>query len=191
MAIAKMPNSCELQDSLGKDWAIQAKPVGAGPEEYVFIPGLTSINVNISTQSTDTTTIDADGWTTDLKHSRSLTIEVGGKVVLRNGSVPDKAQNLVRASGQELGALGKLDVRVWRTDSDEGWEVTANNEYSEASGDALRTFTSNLKSACRPTRIKAVLEGATDKASVEVDEAEYLKILEPTGAVAGGDADGS
>ena len=183
MAIAKMPNSCELQDTLGRDWAIQVKPVGAGPEEWAFPPGLTSININIETSSVDSSTIDADGWESNTKTGRSLTIAVEGKIVVRSGFVPDETQRLIKVSGQELGARGTLDVRVWRTDVDEGWEVTANNEYSEGAGDAngLRTFTSNLQSNCQPKRIKSVEDEDTTAASVEVDMDEYLSVLEPAG----------
>lgn len=183
MAIAKMPNSCELQDTLGRDWAIQVKPVGADPAEYKFVPGLTSIAVNIETSSVDSTTIDAGGWSSETKTGRSLTVVIDGKIVVRSGFVPDNTQRLIKASGEELGALGSIDLRVWRTDVDEGWEFTANNGYSETAGDAngLRTFNSNLKSSCEPTRIKSVLDEGVTSESVAVDMAEYLAILEPAG----------
>lgn len=181
MAIATMPNSCELQDTLGRAWAIQIKPVGAAPTEYKYVPGIQSISVNVETSGVDSTTIDSGGWNSETKTNRTLTVSLEGKLVVRSGFIPDAAQNLLKVSGEELGAQGAVDLRVWRTDVSEGWEFTANNGWSTGGGDAngLRTFTSNLQSNCEPTRIESVLEDADTDASIPVDMAEYLAVLEP------------
>ena len=118
-----MPNGCELRDQLGRDWAIQVKPVGAAADEWTFLRGVTDLQVNIETQDTDSTTIDMQGWTGTTKISRSLTITAEGKFVAIDGlPVLEKSQELLYVSGGELGADGTIDVRVWRTDIDEGWD---------------------------------------------------------------------
>lgn len=188
MAIATMPNSCELRDALGRSWAVQVKPVGAGPEEYAFVPGLTSVNAAVSTSGTDSTTIDANGWTTETKTSRNLTVTLNGNYKVIDGvDALNAAQNLLKVSGEEIGADGQIDVRVWRTDIDEGWESTFNNAWEGGAGDAtgLRAFTATLTSACEPTRIHSVQEDATNADSEPLDMDEYLSVLEPTGAGAG------
>lgn len=189
-----MPNSCELRDQLGRDWAIQVKPVGAAASEYVYLKGITSLEVNIETNDTDSTTIDMGGWTGTTKVSRALTITAEGKFVAIDGQpVLERSQELLKVTGEELGAAGTIDVRVWRTDIDEGWEVTATNGFSTAGGNELRTFTSTLTSNCAPTRIHSVEEGAGQEESKPVDMDEYLSILEPRGgnAPAGGDTAGT
>lgn len=176
-----MPNGCELRDQLGRDWAIQVKPVGADASEYTFLRGVTDLQVNIETQDTDSTTIDMQGWTGTTKISRSLTITAEGKFVAIDGlPVLEKSQELLYVSGGELGADGTIDVRVWRTDIDEGWEVTATNGFTTGGGaNELRTFTSTLTSNCAPTRIHSVEEGAFKQESKVVDMEEYLKVLRP------------
>ena len=108
-----MPNGCELRDQLGRDWAIQVKPVGADASEYMFLRGVTDLKVNIETQDTDSTTIDMQGWTGTTKISRSLTITAEGKFVSIDGlPVLEKSQELLYVSGGELGADGTVDVRA-------------------------------------------------------------------------------
>lgn len=190
MAFATMPNSCELRDGLGRSWAVQVKPVGAAAAEYKFVPGLTSVNPAVSTTGTDSTTIDSNGWTSETKTSRTLTITLNGNYKIRDGvDVLHEAQNLLKVSGEEIGAAGAIDVRVWNTEIDEGWESTFNNAWEGGAGDAtgLRSFTSTLTSSCEPTRIHSVEEGAHAEESVPVDMDEYLKVLEPTGATPGDD----
>ena len=194
MAIATMPNSCELRDALGRSWAVQVKPVGAAADEYQFVPGLTSANAAVTTTGTDSTTIDSGGWTSETKTSRNLTVTLNGNYKVIDGiDVLNEAQNLLKVSGEEIGADGQIDVRIWRTDIDEGWESTFNNGWEGGAGDAtgLRAFTSTLTSSCEPTRIQSVQEGAEREDSVPVDMTEYLSVLEPTGAPAGGDEGGA
>lgn len=188
-----MPNGCELRDQLGRDWAIQVKPVGADASEYMFLRGVTDLQVNIETQDTDSTTIDMQGWTGTTKISRSLTITAEGKFVSIDGlPVLEKSQELLYVSGGELGADGTVDVRVWRTDIDEGWEVTATNGFTTGGGaNELRTFTSTLTSNCAPTRIHSVEEGKGKEESKVVDMAEYLKVLRPGNAKAQDPAGGT
>lgn len=188
MAFAKMPDSCELRDALGRSWAVQVKPVGADPAEYEFVPGLTGVNPAVTTTGTDATTIDMDGWTTETKTSRNLTVTLNGNYKTIDGlDVLPTAQLLLKVSGEEIGPEGAIDLRVWRTDVDEGWESTFNNSWEGGAGDAtgLRAFTSTLQSSCAPTRIHSVAEGAVDAASEEVDMVEYLSVLQPTGVPAG------
>lgn len=178
-----MPNSCELRDQLGRDWAIQVKPVGAAASEYTYLKGITSLQVNIETTDTDSTTIDMQGWTGTTKISRALTIVAEGKFVAIDGQpILERSQELLKVSGEELGAAGTIDVRVWRTDVDEGWEVTATNAFSTAGGNELRTFTSTLKSNCAPVRIHSVATGSGQEESERIDMDAYLKVLEPRGA---------
>lgn len=185
---ATPPNSCELNKLLTRGWVLQVKPVGAAPSEYKFVRGATSIDVNIETSTVDATDLDSGGWASDIKTSRSLTVAVTGQYV-RKGDLDllSEDQVLLKYSGEELGDLGKIDFRVWRSDVDEGWEGTASNNFQAGSGDAngLRTFTSNLKSACAPTRIHSVEKGAEGTASVEIDEEELLSVLTPTGDTGG------
>lgn len=186
MAFATMPNSCELRDGLGRSWAVQVKPVGAGPEEYRFVPGLTSVNPAVTTAGTDSTTIDSNGWTSETKTSRTLTVTLNGNYKIRSGvDMLHEAQELLKISGEEIGADGAIDLRAWNTEISEGWESTFNNSWEGAAGDAtgIRSFTSTLTSSCEPTRIESVQEGAHNEASVPVDMETYLAKLEPTGVV--------
>ena len=187
MAIAKYataPNSCELNKQLNRGWALQVKPVGADPAEYKFVRGVTSLSPNIETSTVDASDIDSNGWTSEEKTSRSLTISVEGQYA-RKGDLDllTEDQQLLKVTGEELGADGKVDFRTWRTDIDEGWEGTATNSFTSGSGGAndLRTFNSDLKSSCEPTRIHSVEIGAEKKASVPIDEKELLAVLRPKG----------
>lgn len=185
--IASMPNGCELQDTLGRDWAIQIKPSGADAKEWMFVRGIQTISPNLETSTVDSTTIDSDGWTSETKTSRSLSVQIDGKyVTLNNLPILEKSQRLLKATGEELGGDGTLDVRYWRTDTDEGWEYNANNAFTEGGGDAsgLRTFSSTMKSNCAPTRIHSVKAGAEREASKPIDVDEYLAIIRPAGAAA-------
>lgn len=182
MAFATMPNSCELRDGLGRSWAVQVKAVGAAATEYRFVPGLTSVNPAVSTSGTDSTTIDSNGWTSETKTSRTLTVTLNGNYKIRDGvDVLHEAQHLLKVSGEEIGANGAIDLRVWNTEIDEGWESTFNNAWEGGAGDAtgLRAFTSTLTSSCEPTRIHSVEEGAHHEESVPLDMDEYLKVLRP------------
>ncbi|OFN17801.1 hypothetical protein HMPREF2604_07620 [Corynebacterium sp. HMSC055A01] len=188
MAIAKYataPNSCELNKQLNRGWALQVKPVGADPAEYKFVRGVTSLGVNIETNTVDASDIDSNGWASEEKTSRSLTISVEGQFA-RKGDLDllTEDQQLLKVTGEELGSDGKVDFRTWRTDIDEGWEGTATNSFTSGSGGAndLRTFTSDLKSSCEPTRIHSVKKGEEKKESTPVDVDELLKIIRPKGA---------
>lgn len=186
--IATMPSSCELRDTLGRDWAIQIKPTGAGPEEYAFVPGIQSTNANVATSGVDSTTIDSGGFTSETKTSRSLTIPLNGKFLVVDGlAALNLTQRLLQVSGEELGGAGTIDARIWRTDIDEGWEGNFNNGWAVADGDttSLRTFTATLTASCAPTRIHSVLEGAEQEESAPMDDAEIRAILEPAGATPG------
>ncbi|WP_288855612.1 phage tail tube protein [uncultured Corynebacterium sp.] len=182
---ASAPNSCELNKQLNRGWALQVKPVGADPKEYKFARGLTSLSPNIETNEVDATDLDSNGWSSDLKTSRSLTVSCEGQYA-RKGDLDllTEDQQLLKITGEEIGADGKIDFRVWRTDVDEGWEGTATNKFTSGSGGAndLRTFTADLKSSCEPTRIHSVAKGADKKASEPFDEAELKKIIYPAGS---------
>ena len=190
MAIAKYataPNSCELNKQLNRGWALQVKPVGADPAEYKFVRGVTSLSPNIETNTVDASDIDSNGWTSEEKTSRSHTVSVEGQYA-RKGDLDllTEDQQLLKVTGEELGADGKVDFRTWRTDIDEGWEGTATNSFTSGSGGAndMRTFTSDLKSSCEPTRIHSVKKGEEKEASVPIDEDELRKIIRPKGGAA-------
>lgn len=188
MAIAKFataPNSCELNKQLNRNWAVQVKPTGADAAEYKFVRGVTSLGVNIETNTVDASDIDSNGWASEEKTSRSLSVSIEGQFA-RKGDLDllTEDQQLLKVTGEELGANGKVDFRVWRTDIDEGWEGTATNAFSSGTGGAndLRTFTADLKSSCEPTRIHSVKKGEEKKESTPIDEDELLKIIRPKGA---------
>ncbi|MDO5032052.1 MAG: hypothetical protein Q4E25_05335 [Corynebacterium sp.] len=64
---------------------------------------------------------------------------------MNNLPVLEKSQELLKVSGEEIGARGSVDVRVWRTDVEEGMGLTATNKFSTAGGrEDLRTFTATL-----------------------------------------------
>lgn len=173
---AKMPNSCELVDALGRSWAVQAKPVGTAATEYSFIPGLTKAAPSITTDSADTTTIDADGWKTSGKVTRALTIDMEGIIKVIDGvEAMNKTQALLKFTGEEIDTNGRLDIRIWRTDIDEGWEGTFSNEWSTDEGSDFRKFTVKANSTCAPHRIHSVLEGATTKDSVPYTAEEIME----------------
>ena len=182
---ATAPNSCELNKQLNRNCALQVKPVGADPAEYKFVRGVTSLSMNIETSTVDSSDIDSNGWTSEEKTFRSLTVSVEGQFA-RKGDLDllTEDQQLLKMTGEELGADGKVDFRVWRTDIDEGWEGTATNSFTSGSGGAndLRTFTSDLKSSCEPTRIHSVKKGAERKESEPVDVEELLSVIHPKGA---------
>lgn len=179
-----MPNGCELRDQLGRDWAIQVKPVGSDASEWEFLKGVTDLQVNIETQDTDSTTIDMQGWTGTTKISRALTITAEGKFVHLDGlNVMDKSQELLYKAGISLGGLGTADVRVWRTDIDEGWEVTSTVGFTTGGGaNELRTFTATMTSNCAPSPIHSVEEGQAKQDSKVIDMDEFLAILTPASA---------
>lgn len=187
MAIAKYataPNSCELNKQLNRGWVLQVKPVGSDASEYKFVRGLTSLSPNIETNTVDASDIDSNGWTSEIKTSRSLTVSAEGQFA-RKGDLDllTEDQQLLKYTGEELGDFGKVDFRIWRSDIDEGWEGTANNSFKSGSGGAndLRTFTSDLKSACEPTRIHSVKVGDEKKPSEKIDEKEIIKAITPKG----------
>lgn len=190
MAFAKMPSSCELRDTVGRDWAVQIKPVGAAPDEYRFVPGIQTTNANITTAGVDSTTIDSNGWTSETKTSRTLTIPINGKFVSIDGlNAIDLSQRLLQITGEEIGGTGSIDARIWRTDVDEGWEGNFNVGWATGDGDAtgLRTFTATLTASCAPTRIHSVEEGAINAESVPMTDEEVLAILEPGSVPPAGD----
>lgn len=195
MAIAKYataPNSCELNKQLNRNWAVQVKPTGAAAAEYKFVRGVTSLGVNIETNTVDASDIDSNGWASEEKTSRSLSVSIEGQFA-RKGDLDllTEDQQLLKITGEELGANGKVDFRVWRTDIDEGWEGTATNAFSSGTGGAndLRTFTADLKSSCEPTRIHSVEKGSEKQESVPMDEEELLKIIRPKGVVGNSEGD--
>lgn len=179
--IQLMPNGCELRDQLGRDWAIQVKPTGSADDRWDFLRGVTNLEVNIETQDTDSTTIDMGGWTGTTKVSRALTITAEGKFVHLDGlNVMEKSQELLYKAGISLGGQGTADVRVWRTDVDEGWEVTGTVGFTTAGGaNDLRTFTATISSNCAPQPIHSVKEGDSKKASNVISDEEFLAVLNP------------
>lgn len=185
MAFAKAPNSCELNKQLNRGWVAQVKPKGTGPENWRFVRGATTINPVVTTNGVDATDLDSDGWESEIDTSRSLDIEITHQYVRQGDTdVLSPDQELLRYTGESLGAEGQLDVRVWRTDTDEGWEATFNNRYAPAGGAAngIREATANLKSSCAPTRIHSVEEGAERQDSVPFTDEELRARLRITPA---------
>lgn len=178
-----MPNGCELRDQLGRDWAVQVKPQGAAASEYMFIKGITSFSPSLTTNMTDSTTIDMDGWTGQTPISRDLRLNIEGKyVVISDIAAMDKSQELLKVAGEEM---VPVDVRYWRTDVDEGKEATFYVNWSESAGD-LRTFTAELSNNCAPTHIHSIAEGRAQAESEVITDEERTRILTPAGAPAGG-----
>lgn len=188
MAFATAPNSCELNKLVNRNWNMQVKPSGSDPSNYRYVRGLTSLGVNVETSAVDSTDIDTGGWTTQEKTGRTLTIQADGQFA-QKGNLPllDESQQLLKVTGQETGLNGKLDVRVWRDDIDEGWESNCVNSWTEGTGGQaeLRTFSAALSSSCKPTRIHSVEEGAELKKSVPVTDEEFLKALTPAAPIGG------
>lgn len=180
--IATMPASCEARDVLGKRWAVQAKPAGAEPTEWAFIPGLTSVDVNEEITTVDSTTIDMGDYSRTSPVGKALTVTLNG-IYQTAGDLGtySRVQTLIKVATTELGAA--VDLRVWRTDvGDEGWEATFTGTWQSA-GNApgeLRSFVATMSPSCEPTRIKSVLKGSETEESVPIDMAEYLSILEPS-----------
>lgn len=188
---AKAPNSCELNKMLNRGWVAQVKPKGTGPENYRFVRGATSINPVVTKNSVDSTDLDSDGWESETGTSRSLDVEIVHQYVRQGDTdVLSPDQELLRYTGESLGAEGQLDMRCWRTDVDEGWESTFSNNYAPAGGDAngIREATANLKSVCAPTRIHSVEEGAERKESVPFTDEELQARLRITPAPEGNTA---
>lgn len=181
-AFAKAPNSCELNKIANRGWQIQAKPVGSDPTNYRYVRGITTLGVNIETSAVSSTDINSEGWETQEKTGRTLTIQADGQFATKGDlALLDESQQLLKVTGQETGKNGKVDVRVWREDIDEGWEATVTNSWTEGSGapNELRTFSASMQASCVPTRIHSVEEGAHTEASVPVTDEEWLKILKP------------
>ena len=174
MPVATAPGSCELNKMLNRDWAIQVKPVGSDPSAYLFLRGIDSVNAIIETSAVDASDIDSGGWESQEKTSRKLTVMVKGKFARTNQAVGvEPSQRLLRETGEGLGAHGKIDVRVWRTDGDiEGWEFTATNLFKTDEGDAnaLRAFSAELQSSCAPRKILPVMVGGETKTSVPLEK---------------------
>lgn len=190
---ASAPNSCEIDKQINAAWAMQIKPVGADPSEYRYVRGLSSLSVAVAGNSVDASDLDSGDWDSQLKTTRSLTITAEGQYVYNPDlGILDPVIELLKISGEEIGARGKIDVRVWRTDADEGWETTANNDFASNSGarGELRTYTSTLGNSCAPTRIHSVKEGEHTKASVPIEAAEIDKILQPKGGAPEASTDG-
>lgn len=191
---AKAPNSCELNKQLNRGWAAQVKPKGTGPENWRFVRGATTINPVVTTNGVDTTDLDSDGWESEMDTSRSLDIEITHQYVRKGDlDVLTEDQELLRYTGESIGAEGQIDVRVWRTDTDEGWEATFNNRYAPAGGDAngIREATANLKAICEPTRIHSVEVGAENKESVPFTDEELKARLRIVGGSPSAGADES
>lgn len=172
MAVATAPGSSELNKMINRDWAMQVKPKGAEPTEYMFVRGLDSIDVQIETQAVDSSDIDSRGWGSQTKTSRTMTVAIAGKFSTVDGGVLEPSQKLIRETGMALGADGELDVRVWRTDgTDEAWEAVVTNMFQTAGGDAnaLRAYTSNMQSVGAPAAIQPVEEGGETAASIDVE----------------------
>lgn len=182
-AFAKAPNSCELNKLLNRNWSVQIKPVGTDPANYKFVRGLTSVSVSTEKNAVDASDNDSEGWQAQEATSRTFKVSLEGQYA-QKGQLPllTEDQLLLKLTGEELGANGKVDVRVWRTDIDEGWESTVTNMFTSGGGAAndLRTFTAELQSVCAPTRIHSVEEGGEREASKPIDEEEAFAILRPS-----------
>lgn len=187
---AAAPNSCELDKTINGAWAIQIKPVGSAPDQYRYLRGVSSINVVVTGNTVDASDIDSGGWDSNIKTTRSLAINVDGTYIqVAELGILDKTVELLKISGEELGADGKIDARVWRTDIDEGWEGTFNNVFTPntgARGD-LRNYSAAMTNSCAPTRIHSVLDGAHAEESIPVEDADIRAILDPDPVGDGGE----
>lgn len=186
---AKAPNSCELNRLAGYGFAVQIKPVGAGPEEYRFVRGLTGVSMAVEAATASTSDIDSGEWDSEEKTTRKLTVTLNGQFA-QKGTLPvlDETQELLKFTGEEVGANGKIDLRIWSTVVDEGWEGTFNNAFqaAEASRENFREFTATLTNSCAPTRIHSVEVGGEKAESKPLDAAEIKKLISPKGAGSAG-----
>lgn len=180
MAYAKAPNSCELNKATNRGWQVQVKGAGLDAAEYQFVPGRRSTSVIVTTSSTDATDLDSGEWTYEEKTSRSLAVNLGVRYVTRGGAdIMHEVQRQLKYAGEEIGANGKLDVRVWRDDIDEGWESTFDVSWTDTDGDAtgFREADVVLTSVCAPTRIHSIEDGEHTAESVPLTEEELRTYL--------------
>ncbi|PXY20311.1 phage tail tube protein [Prauserella endophytica] len=133
----------------------QRLEINTGTEEtpnWVPVRGLTSIPLELSPEEVDTSDFDSDGWSDSLTTFRSWTLNVTGFEGFTGeeaSPVEDPGQEALKAAGIATGSDAYVQVRMYRTDNNKGYQGRGSANWSGTGGDVkgVSPFNCNITGA--------------------------------------------
>jgi predicted secreted protein len=138
-----------LKKRLTRRWKLQ---VNTGTEEspvYTDVLGISSITLNIEANEVDVSDFDSEGWSDSLTTFRSWSIAVqgfDGYTGTSGAPVEDPGQAYLKTKGLLTGDDAYVGVRLYRTDTNKGYEGRATANYTNVGGEVkgAEPFNCNL-----------------------------------------------
>lgn len=152
---------------LARDWRLEVD-TGDSSEEWTPVLGLKSCVYITEGSEQDDSTIDSEGYGSQIVTGIAARIEASGfRIGSDDGSgfTEDPGQTFLRERGQKTGLSNVVQARIYRTDdSDEAHELTATvNWQTQAASDpnALQEFQVTMNSRGKPEDIEKPSGGGT------------------------------
>lgn len=106
--------------------------------EWTPVRGLTSIPLELSPEEVDVSDFDSEGWSDSLTTFRSWTLNVTGWEGFtgpEDQPVEDPGQEALRTAGLLTGSEAYVQVRMYRTDNNLGYEGRGTANWSGKGGE--------------------------------------------------------
>lgn len=151
---------------LARDWRLEVD-TGSGSEDWTPVLGLKACNYITEGAEQDDSTIDGEGYGSQIVTGIAARIEASGfRIGGDDGSgtfVEDPGQVFLRDKGQKTGVANIVSARIYRTDdSEEAHSLTATVKWeTQAASDtnALQEFSVTLSSRGKPEDITKPTNG--------------------------------
>lgn len=143
-----------LGTALARDWRLE---VQTDTDEWTHVKGLRAVQAIFEGAAQDDSTIDSEGYGSQIVTGLSARI-TGSGFRQHDGGTPDPGQDFLREKGQKTGAANIIVARIYRTDElDDAYQMVTTVEWTDSEGsdpNALQEFSFTLSSRGKPEEIE-------------------------------------
>lgn len=143
----------ELRKIALKGWRVDVNAGTTEAPNWTQVKGIRSPTLTPDFTMQDTTTLDSDGAGSDGSTLVKWRLSIEGLEGYTGNYVRDPGQVHLKTKGRLIGADSEVELRMYRTDPDEGYEGTAEVKW-QGTGGPITEFT--------PFRIECYFQGTLD-----------------------------
>ncbi|MDQ0377964.1 phage tail tube protein [Amycolatopsis thermophila] len=118
----------------------QRLEINTGTEDtpvWTPVRGLTTVELQVSPEEVDVSDFDSEGWADSLTTFRSWNVNIEGWEGYTGPDdepIEDPGQDALKAKGLSTGSDAYVDVRMYRTDNNKGYQGRATANWSGTGG---------------------------------------------------------
>jgi len=128
-----------VKKQLSRHWRLEVDTGDEGTPNWAIVRGLSELSLTIDPTEVDVTDLDSDGWGDSITAARKWQITAQGYAGYTGPDdtpVDDPGQAYLRTKGVLTGEAAKVRVRLYRTDTNKGYEGVASVNWQGAGGQA-------------------------------------------------------